>query len=68
MLRLSNKEAALIIQIEEHYTCRHAIRVPCEQSVTQADGEACVQVCELTEACSLRSVIGRRASSCVKLR
>ena len=26
-----------------------------------------MQVCELTEACSLRSVIGRHASSCVKL-
>ena len=67
MLRLSNKGVALIIQIEKQYACHRATRVACEQSAAQAGGEACMQVCELMEACSLRSVIGRRASSCVKL-
>ena len=32
MLRLSNKAATLIIQIEKQYTCRRATRVPCEQA------------------------------------
>ena len=58
MLRLSNKAAALIIQIEKQYTCRRATRVACEQAWVYG-----------THASSPpRRQTGRRACRCVNWR